>query len=157
MRKFVAVSFLLLCFTSLIYAQNTQLEQNTVKTDSANQTITAHISASHLQTECFNSVCSWKLYADAVLNGKKIELSGSAIITMNNYSLIKRETIRSGSRKTSTTQTEHCSVRHMIFSCLMAPFGIALPLELPNSAAYRRIATAGPPIPFGMNRLIASN
>ena len=89
MNKFVAVLFFLLCSTSLLYAQKMQNEQNTVKTDTANQTITAHISASHLQTECFNNVCSWKLYADVILNGKKIELEGSAIITTNNYSLIK--------------------------------------------------------------------
>jgi hypothetical protein len=123
MRKFVAVSFLLLCFTSLIYAQNTQLEQNTVKTDSANQTITAHISASHLQTECFNSVCSWKLYADAVLNGKKIELSGSAIITMNNYSLIKP-----GDYQIRLTKDIHNSDRTL--------FSQAYDLLLPDGAVW---------------------
>jgi hypothetical protein len=89
MKQYVAVLFLVFCTTTSIFGQKTQLEQSTVKTDATNQTITAHISASHLQTECFNNVCSWKLYADAILNGKKIELAGVAIITMNNYSLIK--------------------------------------------------------------------
>ena len=89
MRKLAAVLFLLLCSTSLIYGQNTQLGQSTENADSTGQTIKAHISASHLQTECFNGVCGWKLYADTILNGKKIELSGVAIITQNNYSLIR--------------------------------------------------------------------
>jgi hypothetical protein len=89
MRQFVVALCLVLCSTSLIYGQNTQLGQSTDKADSTGQTIMAHISASHLQTECFNGVCSWKLYADTILNGKKIELSGVAIITQNNYSLIR--------------------------------------------------------------------
>jgi hypothetical protein len=71
MRKFVAILFLLLCSTFVRAAQ---------KPDPADYTVKVHISASHLKTECANGICGNILSFHSVLNGKRIELSGIAVI-----------------------------------------------------------------------------
>ena len=80
MRKFVAVLFVLLCSTPLIYGQKTRFGQTPEKPDPADYAIKVHISATHLRNICIQPgasvTCSIGLYADAVLNGKKLELSG---------------------------------------------------------------------------------
>jgi hypothetical protein len=70
MKKFFAVLFLLLCSASL---------QAKDKPDPADYTIKVHISGSYRRTECGNGVCSSTLYVNAVLGGKKIELSATTI------------------------------------------------------------------------------
>jgi hypothetical protein len=88
MRKFVAVLFLLLCSTPLVYGQKTRLGQAAEKPNPADYTVKVHISGSFLKTECANGLCSNLLYADTVLNGKKIELSGTAVIVKKTLMLI---------------------------------------------------------------------
>jgi hypothetical protein len=79
MKKFVAVLFLLLCST---------LGQAKDKPTPAEYNIKVHISATHMRSVCGGGFCSLLLYADAVLNGKKIELAGNALVIQKNSSLI---------------------------------------------------------------------
>jgi hypothetical protein len=79
MRKFFAVLLLLLCAT---FASATD------KPNPADYTIKVHISASHLKTECADGFCKNILYADTILNGKKIKLSGVAVIVKKTLMLI---------------------------------------------------------------------
>jgi hypothetical protein len=92
MRKFVAVLFVLLCSTPLIYGQKTRFGQTPEKPDPADYAIKVHISATHLRNICIQPgasvTCSIGLYADAVLNGKKLELSGSAVFLQKQSVLI---------------------------------------------------------------------
>lgn len=79
MRKFVAVLFLLLCATFVRAAE---------KPNPADYTIKLHISASRIKTECGDGLCRDILYADTILNGKKLELSGIAVILQKTAVLI---------------------------------------------------------------------
>jgi hypothetical protein len=88
MKQLAAVLFLLFCSTSLIYGQKTRFGQTPDKPNPADYAIKVHIAASHLKTECSNGNCNNILYADTVLNGKKIELSGIAIIVKKTLMLI---------------------------------------------------------------------
>jgi hypothetical protein len=88
MRRPVAVLLLLLCSISPIYGQKTRFGQTAEKPNPADYTIKVHVSASHLKTECSSGICSNILYADTVLNGKKIELSGVAVIVKKTLMLI---------------------------------------------------------------------
>ncbi len=82
MKKFVAVLFLMFCASSLIYGQKTRYGQapETPKTTAAGGTndnlIKVHIFATHIRNFC--DKCIDQLLADALLNGKKIELTGFA-------------------------------------------------------------------------------
>ena len=67
MKKFVAVLFLLVCATSM---------QAKDKPTPADYTIKVHISASHIDPPTYGLVVN---YADATLNGKKLQLTGVAV------------------------------------------------------------------------------
>jgi hypothetical protein len=92
MKKFVAFLFLVLCSAPLIYGQVTRFGQAKVKPNPADYTIKVHISATHIRHYCsgFRDQvnCDDGLYADAILNGKKFELSGSSEIAINRRVLI---------------------------------------------------------------------
>jgi hypothetical protein len=83
MKKFVALFCLLLCATSLVYGQKTRFGQTQVKPNPADYKVKLHISATHIQNNCsYNGntfICSSILFADAILDGKKIELSGGEV------------------------------------------------------------------------------
>jgi hypothetical protein len=79
MKSFASVLFLLLCTTFV---------QASEKPNPADFTIKVHITASHLKTECADVNCKNILYADSILNGKKIELSGVAVIVKKTLMLI---------------------------------------------------------------------
>jgi uncharacterized FAD-dependent dehydrogenase len=74
MKKIVVVLLLVLCSTA-IYGQKTRLESDKNASNPANYTVKIHISASHI--ECGSGACD--LFADTVLNGKKIELRGGTV------------------------------------------------------------------------------
>jgi hypothetical protein len=76
MKKIVAIFLLLLCATTL---------QAKDKLNPADFTIKVHISATHMQ---LNTPLGDVLYADAILNGKKVELAGTAVLIKNGYALI---------------------------------------------------------------------
>jgi hypothetical protein len=88
MRPVVAALFLVVCTTSLIYGQKTRFGEATVPPNPADYTLKVHIAAAHLKTECANGFCSNVLYADATLNGKKLELSGVAVMVKKTLMLI---------------------------------------------------------------------
>jgi hypothetical protein len=88
MRKFVAVFFLLLCSTFLIYGQKTRLGQAPRAKQGVDYPLKVHISGIHIRT--YYASPSWLgpnflaternkdvAYADAVVTGKKIELLGA--------------------------------------------------------------------------------
>jgi len=79
MKMFVAVLFVALC-AAFVHAAETP--------NSADYTIKVHISASHLETRCVSGLCSNLLYADSILNGKKLQLSGNAVIVKKTLMLI---------------------------------------------------------------------
>ena len=88
MRKFVVALCLLLCSTSLIYGQKTRYGQAPRAKQGVDYPLKVHISGIHIRT--YYASPSWigpnflaternedVAYADAVLNGKKIELLGA--------------------------------------------------------------------------------
>jgi hypothetical protein len=79
MKIFVAVLFVALC---------TAFARGGETPNPADYTIKVHISGSHLETSCVNGLCSNLLYADSILNGKKIQLSGNAVIVKKTLMLI---------------------------------------------------------------------
>ena len=83
MKKFIAVLFLLL-FSTFGWAAD--------KPNPADFTIKLHISATHIRHFCSGAfatiTCADGLYADAILNGKKIELGGEDVIIKKNVMLI---------------------------------------------------------------------
>jgi hypothetical protein len=80
MKKLVIAFGLLLCAASS-HAKD--------KPNPADYNIKIHISASHQKTECVNGLCNPNtLSVDAILNGKKIELSGNAVIVEHTVMLI---------------------------------------------------------------------
>jgi hypothetical protein len=77
MRQLVVALSLLLISTSLIYGQKTRFGQTPEKPNPADYVIKVHISATHIRNFCDH--CVDVLLTDALLNGKKIELTGSAM------------------------------------------------------------------------------
>ena len=89
MKKFFAVPFLLLCSTSLIYGQKTRLGQTPEKPTPADYPIKMHISASHIVYYCFGEGgCRGDLHADAILNAKKFDLTGTTTLDKHNPALL---------------------------------------------------------------------
>jgi hypothetical protein len=83
MRVFLAALLLFACSTSLSLGQKTRFGQKVEPPNPADFTLKVHISASHIRQRCSgggNQVyCGDRLDADAMLNGKKLELSGTPI------------------------------------------------------------------------------
>ncbi|MFZ0746859.1 MAG: hypothetical protein WAM85_20815 [Terracidiphilus sp.] len=91
MRKFAAVLFLFFFFTASVNGQKTRFGQGPPKPISS--PIKVHISATHIRDHCTDtfkgqSSCENGLYADAILDGKKIELFGTAVIDKQDTVLI---------------------------------------------------------------------
>jgi hypothetical protein len=83
MRIFVAALLLVLCSSSLNYGQKTRFGQKTATPNPADFTLKVHISASHIRQVCTGFrdqiYCNDRFDADAILNGRKLELSGTPI------------------------------------------------------------------------------
>ena len=78
MKKFIVVLFLLLCSTSLIYGQKTRYGQAHRAKQGVDYPLKVHVSGIHLRTYYVGQNENKDVaYADAVLNGKKIELLGA--------------------------------------------------------------------------------
>jgi len=79
MRKLAVVIFLLLCTASSIYGQKIRFgQQPTPSTNPDDYTIKVHISGIHFRSWCAeDGSCEEELYADAVINGQRIELKGA--------------------------------------------------------------------------------
>jgi hypothetical protein len=80
MRKYAAILLLLFCFSPFVSGQKTRYGQTQAKPNPSDYPINVHFSATHIRNICFQPgdrvSCDIELYADAVLNGKKLELSG---------------------------------------------------------------------------------
>ena len=91
MRKFVVIG-VMLAFLSSTDGQKTRFGQ-TLPTLA---TVHLHVFASHLRINCSGSGigagpgvgCGYGLYVDAVLNGKKVELSGDSKIGKQRLALV---------------------------------------------------------------------
>jgi hypothetical protein len=88
MRVFVATLLLLACSAPMNYGQKTRFGQKTESPNPADYALKAHVSASHYETECVSGACNDFLYADAILNGKKLRLSGKAVVLTKTLVLI---------------------------------------------------------------------
>jgi hypothetical protein len=92
MRKFIAVLFLLLCSTSPIHGQKARFGQKAETLNPADFTLKVHISATHIRPYCAEPGtqvgCGDVLYADAILNGRKLEFRGSAELIKHSSVLI---------------------------------------------------------------------
>jgi len=82
MKKIVVVSLLLACFSPLFYGQKTRPGQLPRAKSGVVYTIKVHISGIHLRNGCSavstGDSCR-NLYADATIDGKKIELAGAEV------------------------------------------------------------------------------
>lgn len=92
MPKFIAVLALLLCSTFSVYGQKTRFGQVPEKPNPADYSIKVHVSATHIRYFCsidkdVYPECK-RLFADVIVNGRKVELSGAAIIGKNKFALL---------------------------------------------------------------------
>jgi hypothetical protein len=92
MRKFIVVVALLLCPTLSVYGQKTRYGQSPEKPNPANYSIKVHVSATHIRYYCSGFrdqiSCSNGLFADVIVNGKQLELSGVTTIGKNKFALL---------------------------------------------------------------------
>ena len=74
MKKLFAVFLLLVCTLPFIHGQSSPKTKPGV-----DYPIKVHISGIHIRTHCgsFTQMCDDVLYADATLNGKKVDLTGA--------------------------------------------------------------------------------
>jgi hypothetical protein len=88
MRSSTMILLLVFCFSPFVSGQKTRLGQVTEKPNPADYAIKVHVSKSQIRPVCVSGLCNDLLYADAVLNGKKIELSGTDPIVKKTLMLI---------------------------------------------------------------------
>jgi hypothetical protein len=97
MGKCVTVLVLLLCFASSAPAQKTRFGQAPPKPPRpADFSIKVHVSGSHLRLNCAGNdngpavkvSCGYGLYADSMVNGKKLELWGNSVIEKHNFMVL---------------------------------------------------------------------
>jgi hypothetical protein len=85
MRKSATILLLLFCFSPFVSGQKTRWGQdpNKAKSD-ADYPIKMHISGLHLHETCFGEGgCEDLIYADAIMDGKKIELTGKRVLSFH--------------------------------------------------------------------------
>jgi len=87
MKKFAA-SLLIFCSLSFVYGQKTRLGQPppTAK-PGVSYPIAVHVSGIHVRTPCTGQNCHDVVYADAIVDGKKVELMGDWIWFPDYYQL----------------------------------------------------------------------
>lgn len=80
MKKIAALLFLTICFSPLLFGQKTRFSQEPHTPKPPKPPVVyplrIHISAIHARTLCSDVGCQGEIYADSVLDGKKIELGG---------------------------------------------------------------------------------
>ena len=94
-KRFLIFCFLagfLVSFLPLTQAQKTRFAQTQAKPDPANFPVHVHISSSHIRYSCSgvntSIICDPNLYADAVIDGKKVELWGQAAIGKIHFAVL---------------------------------------------------------------------
>lgn len=92
MRNSVLALFLLAGLLPLAQSQKTRFGQTQEKADPANFPVHVHISNSHIRYSCSgvntSIMCNPNLYADAVIDGKKVELWGQATIGKVHFAVL---------------------------------------------------------------------
>ena len=92
MRKCVVVVALLLCSTLSVYGQKTRFGQSLEKPNPADYFINVHVGATHIRYYCSSDKDMYpecrRLFADVILNGRKLELSGATTIGKNKFALL---------------------------------------------------------------------
>lgn len=107
MKKIVAALFLTICFLPLLFGQKTRPGQLPTVKPGADYSLTVHISGVHIRTNCAaarltNDPCK-QIYADAVIDGRKIELMGVAV----SYPTYKRFNVLPGDYKARIVKDPH--------------------------------------------------
>ena len=91
-RPFIAILALLLCCAFLAHGQKTRFGQVPEKHNPADYPIEMHISATHIRYYCSGFrdqiSCGNGLFADVIVNGKKLELSGATTIGKHEFVLM---------------------------------------------------------------------
>ena len=91
MRSLVAVAVLLICLSSS-FAQKGRSGPAGAKPNSSEYSLKIHISATRIRNECSQPgssvTCNLEMYADALQNGKKLELFGKPITFRRNSLLL---------------------------------------------------------------------
>lgn len=84
MRRIIVILCLVAGMAVMAQGQKTRFGQVQEKPDPAKFPLRVHVSGSRIRQECLvqsgNSVCEDELYAEAVIDGKKVELWGKASI-----------------------------------------------------------------------------
>jgi len=92
MRKSVLVFCFLIGFLSLAQGQKARYGKTPAKNDPANFPVRVHISSTHQLAGCSgygNTVdCGPGLFAEAVIDGKKVDLWGAAAIAKFQYAIL---------------------------------------------------------------------
>lgn len=90
-RTFIAVLALLLCNTFSAHGQKTRFGQVPEKPSPADYSINVHVGATHIRYYCSSDKDMYpecrRLFADVILNGRKLELSGATTIGKNKFVL----------------------------------------------------------------------
>jgi hypothetical protein len=92
MRKFIVIVALMVCFMFPVRGQKTRLGQIPEKHNLADYSSDVHISSTHIRYYCSGFrdqiSCSNGLFADVIVNGKKLELSGATTIGKHEFVLL---------------------------------------------------------------------
>ena len=75
------------CFLPFLHGQKTQPKQPSARIE-ADYPIKVHVSGIHIRSHCvemfLKAYCEDKLYVDATLEGKKVDLMGNSVTMMGN-------------------------------------------------------------------------
>jgi hypothetical protein len=92
MRKFIVVLVLILCFSHLVHGQKTRFGQSPEKPNPAEYSVKMHVSATHIRYYCSTDKDLYnechRLFADVIVNGRRLEVSGATIIGKNKFALL---------------------------------------------------------------------
>jgi hypothetical protein len=92
MRKLVVVFVFMFCFTFSAHGQKTRLGQSPEKPNPADFSIRVHVSATHIRYYCSTDKDGYpecrRLFADVIVNGRKLELSGATTLGKNKFALL---------------------------------------------------------------------
>ena len=106
MRKFVVVLFLTFCFFPFLYGQKTRPGQLPTAKPGVVYPIHVHISGIHVRVGCLSGTTASScrdLYADAVVDGKKVELMGIEV----EYATFKRFNVLPGDYQARLVKDTH--------------------------------------------------
>jgi hypothetical protein len=133
MKRFVLIA-ILFCSVCLLHGQKFRMAQTPKSLTPGDFPIHVHISASHLRTSCSGSTtpagvltCGYGLFADADVDGKKVELWGGSEVEKHKLALIAP-----GDYTAQLTKNDHNADQSVISQSynLRLPDGTLWPCQL---------------------------